>query len=117
MAHLQFAEQADGDHLNARQNQDSSDDEERTVLVHHMLMREQLQRGQEDGNSSAEQHAQGTKQPEEVQRSHHVLQQKTDGQQIEKDAEGAADSVVRLAALAIYVLDGNFADARAMPRR
>ena len=117
MPHLQFAEQADGDHLDARQNQDSSYDEERPVLIHHMLMCKELERGQEDGDSSTEKHSQCAEQPEEVQRPHHVLQQKTNGQQIEEDAEGAADSVVRFAALAIYVLDGNFTDARAVPGR
>ena len=55
--------------------------------------------------------AQRAEAAEEVQRPAHVLEQEANGQQVEEDAEGAADAVVALAALAVHVPDGNLADA------
>src|SRR5512146_1288963 len=53
---------------------------------------------------------------EEVQRTRKILEQKANGEQVEEDAEGASNAVMRGAALAVHIADGHFADGRAMPR-
>src|SRR5580658_11184650 len=50
-----------------------------------------------------------------MQRARHVLEQEADREEIEEDAEGAAEAVVALAVLARGVRDGHFADGRAVP--
>src|SRR5579863_2616630 len=117
VAHLQLAEQADGEHLDAGDDEHSADNEERTVLIHHVLVRiEDLEGEQDGGDDGAGDDAQSAEAAEEMQRAAHVAEQEADGEQIEEDAEGAADAVVALAALAIHVLDRDFADGRAIPR-
>src|ERR1700727_1291216 len=51
-----------------------------------------------------------------MERARHVLEQETDSQQIEEDAEGAGDTVVALAELAGRIRYGDFADAGAVTR-
>ena len=60
------------------------------------------------------QRAQG---PKEIQRPAHVLQKKSNRQQVEKHPESAADTIVALATLAIHVSNRNLADRRAIPTR
>src|SRR5437763_16644501 len=73
--------------------------------------------GQEGRQPATEQHAQHPKGAEEVQRTGEITQQKADRKQIEKDAEGPSDAIVRNTALTVDVLDRNLADGGAMPRR
>ncbi len=54
---------------------------------------------QPGGEAGAGEHAERADGAEEVQRSRHVAEQETDGEQIEEDAEGAGDAVVALAVL------------------
>ena len=60
-------------------------------------------------------HAERPECPEEMKRTGHIAEQKTDGQQIEEDADGARDSIVRLSCQACRIGDGNFADAGSEP--
>ena len=116
VAHLQLAQQADGQQLNAGEDEHAGNHKQRAVLVHYMLMRVEDLHAQQNGReNAAEENAQRAKAAEEVQRPREVLEQKADGEQIEEDAEGAADAVVALAALALHVLDRNLADGGAVP--
>ena len=54
---------------------------------------------------------------EEVQRPAHVFQQESDRQQVEEHAEGAPDTIMALAPLAVHVADRNLADRCAIPTR
>ncbi len=53
---------------------------------------------------------------EEMQRTRHVLQQEANRDQVEEDAEGARNAIMRLATLAVDVADRNLADGRAVGR-
>src|SRR5450631_3872492 len=50
-----------------------------------------------------------------MQRSRKILEQEADGDEIEEDAEGTRDSVMRSATLPVYVLDWYFDDRRSIP--
>ena len=60
--------------------------------------------GHGDAAHDAE-HAYGTK---KVQGPREVLEQEAYGDQIEKDPQGARNSVMRNAALAVHIFDGHF---------
>src|SRR5580700_42412 len=60
------------------------------------------------------QHSQGAK---EVQRARQIAQQKADRDQIKKYAEGARDSIMRSASLAIDISNRHFNNRRSIPRR
>ena len=80
-----------------------------------MLVRKDLEPGQEERDRAAEKNAERTEAAEEMQRPGHIFQQEPDGQEIKKDAKCAGDAVVALAALAVHIADRNFADAGAVP--
>src|SRR6266566_7357580 len=54
---------------------------------------------------------------EKVKRTSEICQQKPDGNQVEKDAEGAGNSVVRISAFAVHVSDRHFANGSPVPGR
>ncbi len=115
MPDLQFAQQANGKHLNARQNQNARDHEKRSMRVHHVLMGKDFEAGKHQRNAAAEKNAERAKGAEEMQRTRHVLQQEANGQQVEEDTHGARNTIVRLAPLAVHIPDRNLADAGAIP--
>src|ERR1700677_428777 len=50
-----------------------------------------------------------------MERARHVLQQEANGQQVEEYTDGARNSVVGLAPLAVHISDGDLANAGAIP--
>ena len=115
MAHLELAEEADTEHLDAGKDEDAGDDEHGTVLVEDGAVGEQLEDHEPEGDCAAGEDARGTDDAEEVQRTRHVLEQEADGEEIEEDADGAGDAVVALAGDALGVGDGDLADGGAVP--
>src|SRR5437667_10178032 len=67
-------------------------------------------------DSTSRQNAQHADCAEEVQRAREVAEQETDGEQIEEDAEGTRNAIMRNSPCAIDVGDGDFTDRRAVPR-
>ena len=115
MADLHFAEQADGEQVQTAEQQPQSQHHERTVRSHHMHVAQEFfyPKPQDDAGAPEEaEHAEGSK---EVQRAREIAQQEADGKQIEEDAEGARDAVVRSPAFAVHVANRDFADGRAVP--
>jgi len=96
MAHLKLTEQTDAHNLYACENEDSGDDEERAVKRHDVLAGHDFEDQEPGGHSCTDRHSQGSEGAEEVQRARHITKQKSDGEQVEEDAEGARDSVVGL---------------------
>jgi len=97
VADLKLAEQADAHHLDAAEDEHDGDEEERGVIAEDIGVGGELERCQRGGDEAAGEHAGRADGTEEVQRTRHVLQQETNRQQIEEDAEGAGDAVVALA--------------------
>src|ERR1700721_2548423 len=86
------------------------------MLVHKVLVwMPNLQPQKPCGDSATNQDRQRSKAPKEMQRPTHVAKQKPNGHQIEEHAEGAANAVMAFAALAVQILDGNFANGRTEP--
>ncbi len=115
MPHLKLSEQTDAHDLNARENEDAGDDEERAVKRHDVLAGYDFEDQKPGSHAGSCEHAEGAEGAEEVQRAGHVPEQEPDGDQIEEDAEGARDAVVRLPCRAGGVGDGDLADAGAVP--
>ena len=59
----------------------------------------------------------GSQQAKKLQRARGIVQQELDHDQIKEDANAAADSIIRLAVLALGIGDGNFRDARSRGAR
>src|SRR2546430_10660613 len=116
MAHLQLAQQAERQQLHSGHDQHGSEDQQRTVLVHDIYVTEELAHDQKHGNETSHENAKSADRTEKVQRTRKITKQKTNRDQVKKDAEGAPDAVVRNTALTVYILDRNFTDGRAMPR-
>src|ERR1039458_3348068 len=113
--HLELAQKTDGEHLDARYEQHRTDDKHGAMVMHQVQARvEYLHPQQQGSHEAASHHAQQAKSAEEVKRTAHVLEQEADGQKVKEDAEGAADTVVAFAPLAIDVADGNLADGSAI---
>src|SRR5208283_2747385 len=116
MAHLHFSQQADGEHVQSRQQQHGREHHQRPVLGHDVCVVHDLVENQPTGDSAPSQNAEHSQRAEEVQRARKIFKQEAYGDEVEKDAEGARDSVMRCAAFPVDVLDGNFDDRRAVPR-
>src|SRR6202521_6067926 len=117
MAHLHFSEQADGEHVQTREQQDGGEHHQRAVLGHHICLVQELLQNEPAGNSAARHYAEHPNRAEEMQRAGKIFEQEADGDEVEEDAEGARDSVMRSAAFPVHVLDGYFDNRRAVPRR
>jgi len=113
--HLKLAEQTDAHDLDACENEDAGDDEERAVKRHDVLTGNDLEDEEPGGHARTGHHAERAEGAEEVQRAGHITKQEADGEQIEEDAEGARDAVVGLPCRAGRVGDGYLADAGAVP--
>src|SRR5208337_2569295 len=68
------------------------------------------------GDGGASHNAERPQAAEKMQRAGKIFEQKTDGDEVEEDAEGARDAVMRGAALTNDVPDRNLDDGRAIPR-
>jgi len=117
VADLHFAEQADGEKIKTAKQQAESRHHQRAVCGHDRNVAQKFFYAQPQDDSTAAEDTQHAEAAEKVQRARQITQQEADGQQIEKHAEGTCDAVVRNAALAVHVADGNFADRRTVPRR
>ena len=113
--HLKLSEQADAHDLDARENEDAGDDEERAVKRHDVLASYDLEDQEPGSHACACEHTEGAQSAEEVQRARHIAKQEPDGEQVEEDAEGSGDAVVGLPCCAGGIGDGNLADARSIP--
>src|SRR5579872_178448 len=116
VANLHFAEQADRQQVQAAEQQSQSGHHERAVFGNYWDVAQEFLRSEPNHDSAAAEDAHHADAAEKVQRPREIAQQEADGQQIEEDAEGTRDAVVRNAALAVYVADRDFANRRAMPR-
>src|SRR6516162_4757731 len=103
MSNLQLAEQSQGNQLNAGHNEHRGEDHQRPVLVHHVDVANKFLDDHIEGDQKTGHRADGAKTAEEMQRPRHVLEQETDGDEIEEYAEGPADTVVRFATLPVNV--------------
>ncbi len=115
MTDLHFSQEADGEHVEAGENQDSREHHQGAVLSHDIGRVEQLLQDQPTGNREAAEDAEHADGTEEMQRAREIFEKKADGDQVEKDAESAGDSVMRDTAFAHDVLDWNFDDRSAIP--
>src|SRR5208282_5673257 len=68
-----------------------------------------------EGNGGSRKNAEHPNRSEKMQRAGKIFEQETNGDEIEEDAEGAGDSVMRIPAFPVHVLDGHFDDRRAVP--
>src|SRR5690348_1719528 len=116
MVYVHLAEQAESEQLNARNNQHRGKDEQRSVRLHHRRAVEILVNRQPNSDGHACKHRKHAVTAEEVQGARKIAKQEADCDQIEEDAESTRNSVMRNAAFAVYVLDGNLADAGPVPR-
>src|SRR6266853_50170 len=117
MAHLHFSEQADGEHVQSRQQQDSREHHQRAVLRHDIGLVQELLQNQPAGDSAACHDAEHPNRTEEVQGAGKIFEQEADGDEIEEDAEGARDSIMRSPTFPVDVLYWYFNDRRAVPGR
>src|ERR1700690_1071458 len=86
------------------------------MLGHHVGLVHEFFDAEIGGDCESAHDAKHPDRPEEVQRARQILQQEADRHQIKEHTEGSRDSVMRSAALAVHVLDGDFDDRRAVPR-
>ncbi len=117
VADLHFAEEADGQHVEAGEKQNRGENHQRAVIGDGVGVVEQLVNHQPGCNATAAEDAQHSDAAEEMQRAGEVAQQKADGHQVEEDPESARDAIVRIPVLAVDVADGDFANRGAVPRR
>jgi len=113
--HLKLSEQTDAHDLNAGENEDAGDDEERAVKRHDVLAGHDLEDQEPGGHAGAGHHTESPKRAEEVQGPRHITEQEAYGEQVEEDTEGAGDAVVGLPCRAGGIGDGDLADAGAVP--
>src|SRR5581483_9359002 len=116
VADLEFAEQPQRDQLHAGDDEHGGEEHQRPVLRHDVAVVDELGNHHPERNAHAGGYTGHADGPEEMQRARQVPEQEPDGQEIEEDAEGARDAVVRDAAFAVHVLDRNFTDRGTMPR-
>src|SRR5581483_999174 len=104
-----FAEQAHGDELDTADEERHGEQHQGAMLRHDGHVVIELFESEKNAESGAA-HAQ---KPKELKRAGGIVQQEFDDHQVEKNANGASDSVVALAVLALEVFDGDFGDLRA----
>src|SRR4051812_11890628 len=108
VSHMHFAEESDGKQLYAGDDEHRGEEHQRTVFLNYIPLRiEYFQDGQPQTDSTTTENAEHSNAAEEMQRPLQVLEQETDGNQVEEDADRPADAIVRFALLAIDVLDRN----------
>src|SRR5258708_14148942 len=83
---------------------------------HNMNVAQQLLRSQPGHQRAAAEHAEQSEGSEEVQWTGKITQQEANRDEIEENAEGACNAVMRDAALAVHVANRHFANRRAIPR-
>src|ERR1035437_1593661 len=116
VAHLELAQEANGEHLKAGDDEPRADDEHGSVVAHQVhLWVNDLHSCQEDRHEDTPHDAQHAKPAKELKRTAHVPEQEADGQEVKKDAEGSTDAIVALAPLAVDVADGNLGDGSSIP--
>src|ERR1017187_4141919 len=96
-AHHHFADQPGAEHHQAAQQQQAAGNHQGAVLHHDQLVAHQLIKHQPNHDQPAQARSSQAQRAEKVHGAGEVLQQELDGQDIEHHAEGAADSVVRIA--------------------
>jgi len=116
VADLHLAEQADGEQVQAAEQETHGGHHQWTVSAHDRNMPQEFFRCQPNYKSAAAEHADDAQRAEEVQRARKIAEQKADRNQVEENAEGAGNAVVRNAALTVHIADGNFANRGAVPR-
>ena len=80
VTHLQLAQQADGEQLNASQDQHSRDHKQRPMQAHCVLLRaDNFHRKQDYREETACDHAQRAKNAKKVKRATHIAEQEADG--------------------------------------
>ena len=94
VADLHFAEQADGEQVQASEQQAERSHHQRAVRLHDRNVAEKLFHAKPGHDAAAAHDADHADRPEEVQRARQIAQQEANRQQIEEDAEGAGDSIV-----------------------
>ena len=107
---LHLAEQADGEQIQSAEQQAESQHHQRAVRSHYRNVAQELLHSQPGYDGAAAEQAKQAEGAEEVQRTRKIAEQEANGDEIEKDAEGAGNAVVRSAALAVYVAYGHFAN-------
>src|ERR1039457_6936508 len=116
MAHLQLAEEADGEHLNAGDDQHRANYKHGSMVVHQVQLRvDKLHSHQECSHEDASHDTHQAEAAEAVKRPAPVPVQEANSQEVKKDAKGAADAVMALSPLAVDVADGNLGDGRSIP--
>ena len=88
-AHQKLADEADCEQLHAEEAEHHAEHHERAVLDCDVHPGEDFFEHQEEQDCAAAQHTEHSRRPEEVQRARHVLHQEADGDDVEKNAEGA----------------------------
>lgn len=115
VAHLEFTEETNTEHLDAGEDKHTGDDEDGAVLIEHVTAGGDLQNEHPDGEGEAGDHAYGPNRTKEVEWARHVLEKKPDGEEVKEDAKGTGDAVVALPCHASGVGDRDFADGGAVP--
>ena len=80
-----------------------------------MLPGDELEDHEPDCHPHAGEDSKRAEGSEEVQRARHIAEKKADGEQVEEDAEGAGETIMRLPCRARWISNGDFADAGAIP--
>src|SRR5664279_1293232 len=117
MPHLQLAQESKSHQLDTGNDQHRAKHHHRPVLVHYVDVADEFFNDHPECNQESGDRTDGTETSKEVQRTRHVFEQETDGDQVEKYAEGAADPVMRLTMLAAHIANGYLTDGRAVDRR
>src|SRR5215469_12509821 len=117
VAHLHLAEQTDSQEVEAGQQENRGEDDERAMLGHHVEVAKKFLHEQPQRNARPGDYAHHAHRPKEVQGTREITQQEADGNEIEEDPESPRNPVVRDATLTVDVANGHLADGSAMPGR
>src|SRR6266404_3378218 len=92
VAHLQVAQQPQGQHLPAKDDQHRGRNQQRAMCSHNTCMPDQLGKHQPERNTQPAQQRKHAHGAEQVERPIHIFQQEADRDQVKEDAEGARDA-------------------------
>src|SRR6516225_2284251 len=98
-----FAQQADGDQLNAAQKRHRGEQQQRPVLCNHIRMQQELLRDQYAAQDESDSRPNQPQQPEELQRPRRIVQQELHHDQVKEHPDRSPYSVIGLPALSLGI--------------
>src|SRR5882762_6799115 len=115
VADLQLSQESYPHQLNARKDQNSSNQKVRAMVLHYRCSGNDLQYQKPSGDPTSSQHGKSTDASKKMERTRNVLEQETDRHQVKEHAEGPGDAVVTLPMQPCRITDRNLADCSSVP--